>query len=66
MNAPKPSDLRLIQVGTAEHAGAFAALQFATPTGRLRRVDLTEAQALEVASVLLAIAAQAARKRGTS
>jgi len=64
MAEPKPSQLRLVNVGTAERSDAFAALQLATPTGLLRRVDLTEGQALEMASILLAIAARAARERG--
>ncbi len=62
----KPADLRLVQVGTAEFAGAFAAIQVATPTGRLRRIDLTEQQALGVAAMLLTIAAEHAKRRGES
>lgn len=62
MAEPKP-ELRLVNVDTAEGSDAFAALQLATPGGRIRRVDLTEGQALELASALLAIAAKGARDR---
>jgi len=63
MPKAKPSDLRLVRAGAAEHAGAFAAIQVATPAGRLRRIDLTECEALLLASTLLLIAAEHARTR---
>ncbi len=62
----KPSDLRVVRAGAAPHAGAFAAIQVATPTGRLRRIDLTEYETLALASTLLLIASEHARNRPTN